>query len=185
MALISAEETTATITPLEGIIVPGLGDSDPEHWQTQWHKNNPGWSRVYQDDWYEPNVESWISRLDEKVVTALSPPILIAHSCGCATVVRWAERYGAAHPVLGAFLVAPPDVEGAGRPDQVRRFAPVTRQSLPFPSMVVRASDDWACDWHRSTFCGRLGRGTRGTREWSTFEHRIGSRTVARRARVA
>lgn len=44
--------------------------------------------------------------------------------------------------VAGALLVAPPDVEQPGTPEELRGFAPIPRSRLPFPSIVAASSDD-------------------------------------------
>ncbi len=47
------------------IIVPGLHDSCPAHWQSRWHARHPGFSRVRQDDWDDPRLTTWAARLDQ------------------------------------------------------------------------------------------------------------------------
>ncbi len=81
--------------PLEAttvIIVPGLGDSGPDHWQTRWEKVHPAYRRVRQRDWLQPQVEAWVEALDREIRRAPSPPILVGHSLGCITIAEWAQR---------------------------------------------------------------------------------------------
>jgi uncharacterized protein len=51
----------------------------------------------------------------------------------------------------GAFLVAPPDVEEADLiPAVERSFAPVPRDPLPFPSLLVASRSDPYCAYARA-----------------------------------
>ena len=123
------------------LILPGYGDSGPEHWQTLWERRF-GYTRVEQDDWLEPSVDDWVAALDRAVAASPAPVVLVAHSLGCALVARWAA-VAASPRVTGALLVAPADVESpAHTPDEVRGFAPLPTAPLPFRSVVVASDDD-------------------------------------------
>jgi len=124
------------------LIVPGLGGSGPEHWQTRWQACDPRCVRVLQDDWDRPHREAWCARLEQAVSQAGSEVVLVAHSLGCLTVAHWARR-GSVQRVHGALLVAPPDVESLERcPSVLHGFAPIPRDTLPFPSILVASRDD-------------------------------------------
>lgn len=127
--------------PPRVLILPGYGDSGPEHWQTRWERLH-GYRRVVQDDWESPRVQAWLARLSEAVRSADVPAVLVAHSLGCALVAHWARAHGGAG-VVGALLVAPADVdEIAELLPEVESFAPVPAERLPFPSIVVASDDD-------------------------------------------
>jgi predicted alpha/beta hydrolase family esterase len=66
--------------------------------------------------------------------------VLVAHSLGCCTVAHWAAS--TKRHARGALLVAPSDVEAASYPRGTVGFAPMPRQRLPFPAIVVASSDD-------------------------------------------
>jgi predicted alpha/beta hydrolase family esterase len=68
--------------------------------------------------------------------------ILIGHSLGCALIAHLAAlRPGL--QVAGALLVAPADADRAGGiSPQVGEFAPMPRERLPFPSVVVASTND-------------------------------------------
>ncbi len=124
------------------LILPGLGDSGLSHWQTLWQLSTPGARRVEQLDWDHPVLPEWIDRLQDAVVEAPSPVVLVAHSLACVLVTHWA-RSGAAGRVAAAMLVAPADVESEARtPPHSWGFAPIPRDPLPFPTLVVASSDD-------------------------------------------
>ncbi|MFD0938749.1 RBBP9/YdeN family alpha/beta hydrolase, partial [Methylobacterium trifolii] len=53
--------------------------------------------------------------------------------------------------VRGAVFVALPDIERApGLPESVRAFAPIPRDPLPFPSLVVASRTDPYCAYERA-----------------------------------
>jgi uncharacterized protein len=123
------------------LILPGYGDSGPDHWQSHWERADPAFRRVMQDDWLMPRLDDWLDTLDRYVRECAAPPVLAAHSLSCALVAHWATRAGA--PAKGALLVAPADVDSpAHTPDEVRSFAPIPLLRLPFPSIVVASGDD-------------------------------------------
>lgn len=76
--------------------------------------------------------------------------VLIAHSLGVVAVAHAAPALPPDH-VRGAFLVAPPDVESPDRvPAIVRLFAPLPRDPLPFPSLLVASRTDPHCSYERA-----------------------------------
>jgi predicted alpha/beta hydrolase family esterase len=126
------------------LIVPGIGGSGPEHWQTRWEKLTPGLhagcQRVQQDDWERPDYAAWSQRLENAVAACRQPPLLVAHSLGCLLTVRWAAS--TAQTVHGALLVAPPDPSGPEFPAIAHDFSCLPGQELPFPSILVASRDD-------------------------------------------
>ncbi len=116
------------------IIVPGLGDSGPEHWQTLWGRDHPAFRRVRQRDWQRPDVDEWVEALDREIHQAPSPVVLVGHSLGCINIVEWASRRWA--DIRGALLVAPADA------DRHRLFSRVSLRPLPFPSILVASQND-------------------------------------------
>ena len=123
------------------LVLPGYGDSGPDHWQSHWERADPALRRVMQDDWLLPKLTDWLARLDEVVAACAAPPVFAAHSLACALVAHWAARSGAR--ARGALLVAPADVDSpAHTPDEVRSFSPLPTARLPFPTIVVSSSDD-------------------------------------------
>ena len=45
------------------LIVPGLFDSEPDHWQSHWQRTIPGAERVEQSDWERPRLGDWTASL--------------------------------------------------------------------------------------------------------------------------
>lgn len=123
------------------LVLPGYADSGPDHWQSHWERRDPRLRRVVQDDWLMPRLPDWLETLERHVAACGAPPVLVAHSLGCALAARWAARPGAT--ARGALLVAPADVDSpAHTPDEVRGFGPMPMIRLPFPSIVVASRDD-------------------------------------------
>lgn len=124
------------------LIVPGLGGSGPEHWQTRWQALDGRCRRVEQRDWDRPHCPDWVEALEQAAQDSTVPVVLVAHSLGCIAVAHWALR-GSVERVQAALLVAPADVEQGVALEVVPRcFAPIPRTALPFRSLVVASSDD-------------------------------------------
>lgn len=131
------------------LLVPGLNDSGAGHWQSHWQKDYPNAQRVELGMWDNPHRNTWVNKLNLAICRAGRPVIIVAHSLGCHALAWWAEyeRPAANEPaaneaVLGALLVAPPEVENAGVDPRLARFAPVLPNRLPFPSILVASRND-------------------------------------------
>jgi predicted alpha/beta hydrolase family esterase len=140
------------------LIVPGLCNSGPGHWQTAWEQDLPDCVRVELGMWSNPNRNAWVNQLNLAIQRAGRPVILVAHSLGCHAVAWWNEyeRPTADGPVVGALLVAPPDVEDRKADRRLARFAPVMRTPLPFPSIVVASRDDPYIEFGRARRIARI-----------------------------
>lgn len=126
------------------LILPGLGDSGPEHWQSHWERDDANCQRVNQTEWDSPQLSDWASCLDAAIIGASRPVVLVGHSSACALVAHWAVQSGPARHALirGALLVAPSDPEGANYPEGPCGFAPIPMVRLPFPTVVVASTND-------------------------------------------
>ena len=123
------------------LILPGIGNSGPQHWQTYWQQANPGFERVQQRDWDNPACEEWVAALDAAVNrTDSAQVVLVAHSLACLVVAHWAAKPHA--PIKAAMLVAVPDPGGPNFPKEATGFSVTPRQKFSFPSMVVASTDD-------------------------------------------
>ena len=129
------------------LTVPGLGNSGPGHWQTIWEAQLPRCRRVDLGLWDNPHRNTWVNKLNLAIQRAEGPVVLAAHSLGCLAVAWWAEYEQPGGPVdggkvIGALLVAPPDVEERPLDRRLTRFAPVPEAALPFPSVLVASRND-------------------------------------------
>jgi uncharacterized protein len=122
------------------LILPGLYNSGPEHWQSRWEAAHPELRRVQQDDWERPRCSDWVARLDE-ATRATPEAVLVAHSSACALVAHWAAGHPAGR-VWGALLVGPSDPEAPSYPEGPTGFAPMPSQRLWFRSVVVTSAND-------------------------------------------
>ncbi|WP_324672025.1 alpha/beta hydrolase [Hymenobacter sp. GOD-10R] len=122
------------------LLVPGLGNSGPQHWQSIWATlyHHP---RVEQQEWDHPRCADWVQGLNEAIQRAESPVVLVAHSLACSTIGHWAHQYPT-EAVVGALLVAPADTERPDFPAEATGFAPMPQQRLPFASLVVASTND-------------------------------------------
>ncbi len=123
------------------VIVPGLGGSGPDHWQSRWQARLPNAIRVEQDDWHAPDLDRWVEQIIETVAACERPVVLVAHSLGAVAVA-----HAAMHDlpqVVGAFLVTPPDeniLRDLSAVDPA--FTPLPAEVLPFPAIVVASRND-------------------------------------------
>ncbi|MDV6375142.1 RBBP9/YdeN family alpha/beta hydrolase [Deinococcus arenicola] len=137
------------------IIVPGLGDSGEQHWQTLWQRKF-GAERVRQDNPEHPVAEVWAARLHEVIEATPGELVLVAHSAGVATVAHWAQLSsgcGDLDRVRGALLVAPADPEQSGLDTlhpQLAALAPLPTAALPFPALLVYSENDPYCTPERA-----------------------------------
>ena len=131
------------------LLLPGWQNSDPDHWQSRW-ESRYGDIRVQQHDWMRPLRGDWSAQLEEAVLAAPGPVALVAHSLGCVLVASWAAHSRHAAKVRGALLVAPGDTESDDLRQRIPGWAPIVRQALPFPALMVAASNDPYCAAARS-----------------------------------
>src|SRR5690606_23085491 len=130
------------------LIVPGLRDHVPAHWQTLLEARLP---RVHSVPPLEDNklsLDARVAAIQHELEQIDGPVILVAHSAGVLMVVHWAARH--ARPIKGALLAAPPDMaatwpENYPTPDSLRAngWEPLPEGRLPFPSILAASSNDY------------------------------------------
>jgi len=124
------------------LIVPGLGGSGENHWQSFWTKEFNNATKLNQDDWNEPKLNIWLDKLNNTILKLDTPIILVAHSLAVSLVLHWNEKYKNPN-VKGALLVAPADVDSPKHtPEIVRNFAMMPISKLNFPSIVIASDND-------------------------------------------
>lgn len=136
------------------LFVPGLRDHVEDHWQTHAARAIPGSVTV------EPLTTERLSRaarvaaLDAALNSISGDVVIAAHSAGCLMVAHWAETPTRA--IRGALLATPADVENplpAGYPTldelQANGWCPITRSTLPFPTIVVASHNDPLAQFER------------------------------------
>jgi len=137
--------------PVRLLIVPGLHDSGPAHWQS-WLQSRYSRQavRVEQEDWSQPDLDRWSQRVE--LALARHPRarwIAVAHSFGCLALLRHLAQ--GAVGVQAALLVAPADPAKFGvsakLPHAPLAIPSVLLASQTDPWMTFEAADAWARIW--------------------------------------
>lgn len=138
-----SHDTAAPQQPLI-LTVPGLENSGPAHWQSLWEQQRGDCRRVELGMWDRPHRNTWVNQLNLAIHAADRPVVLAAHSLGCLAVAWWAalEQPQPGHRVVGALLVAPPEVDFFPLDERLTPFAPTPAGRLPFPSILVGSHND-------------------------------------------
>jgi predicted alpha/beta hydrolase family esterase len=123
------------------LLVPGLFDSGPEHWQRHWQRTR-GFGVIEQRDWETPLIGDWVARIEEVVAATPGALVLAGHSSACAAIAAFSAVTAHAARIRGALLVGPSDSEGPNYPVGPRGFAPMPLAPLRFASVAVLSSDD-------------------------------------------
>ena len=90
------------------IIVPGVGGSDYDHWQSWLQRQLISCSRVQQQDWNLPVLSHWVENFVKTVSKVDEAVQIVAHSFGClATVSAIHEHPELAKKIKKVILVAP------------------------------------------------------------------------------
>lgn len=132
------------------LIVPGYTNSGEDHWQSRWEAKLPTARRVDLGDWHKPDKRLWVDKLATAVASCTRPVVLVAHSLGVITVIHAAPIFPRG-VVRGGFLVSMPDIEeGTDIPAIDRAFAPIPREPLPFPSVLIASRNDPHCSFERA-----------------------------------
>jgi serine hydrolase len=148
---VSDGEPSTEGTDMRFVIVPGIGNSGPTHWQSIWQAEwGPIATRITPASWSEPDVDDWVAAVDQAVNRAGSSDlVIVAHSLGCLAAANWLAA--SASSVRAAFLVAPPDPRGPTFPAAAKSFADVDAEPVGVPGLVVASADDPYCRLRAAT----------------------------------
>ncbi len=130
------------------LIVPGLRDHVPDHWQTLLAAKLPRVRSVAPLEHDKLSCAARVDAIDRELAAIEGPVVIVAHSAGAMMVVHWVASR-ATREIHGALLAAPADLETpmpAGYPttDALKQngWLPIPRTKLPFPSIVAAGSND-------------------------------------------
>ncbi|MGO4330579.1 RBBP9/YdeN family alpha/beta hydrolase [Cupriavidus sp. 2TAF22] len=129
------------------LMVPGLRDHVPEHWQTLLQAQLPNARSVPPLEHDKLSCAARVAELDAAIAEIDGPVVLVAHSAGVIITVHWAAQHQ--RPIQAALLAAPPDFDHPlppGYPDPAalaqNGWLPTPAQLLPFPSIVGASRND-------------------------------------------
>lgn len=145
--------------PVRLLIVPGLGDSGPGHWQTWLQGLHRHATRVTQRKWQQPDLERWSARIASTVeYGGPGPWVAVAHSYGALALAHHLTNTPDS-PIAAALLVAP------ANPDRFGQGEALPRTPLPcLHSMVLSQNDPWM----------PLSVGLRWARHWGSHVVNLG-----------
>lgn len=132
-------------------IIPGLGNSGPNHWQTHFEESGNHFQRINQQEWDAPSSKDWIETIDKALEGYdLSTVVLIGHSLGCTAIANWAKYYQ--KQIKGALLVAPSDLDAPKYTFPTIGFDRVPLDKINFKTIVVTSDNDEWVTLARATF---------------------------------
>lgn len=122
--------------PARLLVVPGLHDSGPAHWQTWLQAQHPHAVRVDQRDWTTPDLDRWAGRVASALERhGAGPWLAVSHSFGALALAR-CLLLRPDLPVAAALFVAPAD------PDRFGLGESLPRGALAIPSTLVASETD-------------------------------------------
>lgn len=149
-------------SPVRLLIIPGLNDSGPAHWQTWLQQQYRDARRVRQRDFSQPDLERWAERIDSQLDSAGDGEwIAVAHSFGCLALARHLADHPDS-PIRQALFVAPAE------PDKFGLGELLPHHAIPVRSTLIASQNDpwmspasalrWARRWGASyTNLGAVG----------------------------
>lgn len=131
---------SATITAGHPVlIVPGLNNSDENHWQTLWQKKFAWAERIDVKNWHQPDLNKWRAAITKSLNKINAPAILIAHSFGALAAASIAADFP--EKIAAVLLVAPAD------PDKFQIAQQLPEKPLGVTVHLIASSNDpWMKD---------------------------------------
>ena len=132
------------------VIVPGVGGSEAQHWQSWLQQQIVSSSRVQQKHWDRPLLNEWVAQFVKTVAAIKSPVQIVAHSFGCLTsVAALAEHPELRAKVKNLILVAPANPARFGESGFARHSLTDYKQyfhqlSIDVPTtLLISENDPW------------------------------------------
>ena len=132
------------------VIVPGVGGSEAQHWQSWLQQQLVSSSRVQQKHWDRPVLNEWVAKFVKTVAAIKSPVQIVAHSFGCLTsVAALAENPELRAKVKNLILVAPANPARFGESGFARHSLTDYKQyfhqlSIDVPTtLLISENDPW------------------------------------------
>lgn len=155
------------------LILPGVGGSEPSHWQSWLETQLDDAKRIEQVAWNNPVLHTWRQPLDYALLTATDPVWIVAHSFGCLVTMSALSSRVLARKVAGVLLVAPAsperftlagfarstDDESRASPALLSRILPRAPLGLPI-RVIASRTDPWlsydAAEWWSTRWGAKL-----------------------------
>ena len=132
------------------VIVPGVGGSEHDHWQSWLQRQLKSCSRVQQQDWNKPVLHEWIGQFVKTVQSIQEPIQIVAHSFGCLTTfAALAQHPELNQKIKNLVLVAPANPArfgdaGFARDSQNNYQQYFHQLKLQVPTqMIISENDPW------------------------------------------
>lgn len=128
------------------LLVPGLRDENPEHWQSLLAASLPNARSLPARGKADVDLASRVAEIEAAVSAATAPVVVVAHSGGAIATVHWANRTRL-RP-RGLLLATPPVLDELQPSDPLLRelqsagWMPVPRGALPVPCIVAASRND-------------------------------------------
>ena len=147
------------VSDLDILIIPGLGGSGSDHWQSRWAQKLSTARIVDQEDWENPARDAWVAAILREIDAAARPVALVGHSLGSIAAASAITESPARDKIAAAFLVAPPDPESAALPQGF--LDPAFKHKAPqgvlgAPGVIVASRNDSFADYAYSEALARL-----------------------------
>lgn len=131
------------------LIVPGLRNSDKQHWQSLWQARLPNSQRIHVDNWDKPDLAAWRAGILNALATITTPVVIVAHSFGTLASASIAAEFP--EKIAALFLVAPADPHKFGIAQALPQdFLSVETKLIASsndPWMTEQAAVYWALLW--------------------------------------
>lgn len=128
------------------LIVPGLNNSGPGHWQTEWERHLRHVRRIKVADWSRADLQAWTDAI-ELEIEAFAPTHIVAHSFGCLATAQVLSRIET--DIREILLVAPAD------PAKFDIVEQLPAAALPVPGVLVGSLTDPWLSWSGAEALGK------------------------------
>jgi predicted alpha/beta hydrolase family esterase len=122
-------ELACALNGYRALIVPGLYNSDANHWQSVWEQNIPRSRRILMHDWSTADWVKWRNSIIASLINIDEPVVIIAEGFGALAAASIVAEYP--EKIIAAFLVDPAD------PDEFDLRKKIPKQHLSAPTKIV------------------------------------------------
>ena len=129
------------------LLVPGLRDEAPGHWQSLLARSQPNVHALPALGRSNIDLRARIEAIEDAVRSIAGPVVVVAHSGGSIATVHWARQ--TTSMIQGALLATPPAFSrplSSEYPDmsafEEAGWLPLPKAALPFPCIVAASRND-------------------------------------------